>query len=193
MKLDRRLNLIIPITRDDGSTIYIHSTPITEETFDAYFIIIWKAFSAIYMNGSAAALIGAAKIAFNMLKKIATDEGLWDGDGGVKNGLLAEIYRLSSVVLPGPNGWTSIPLQVALAQDFIDESELTEARGILVFFILTSAMYRKAELPAILQASAAVWKCRVDSSSCMEFIASLQTSTQAASTGETVKASRIPA
>ena len=51
MHINRKLNLVIPIERADGSQIFTHSTPISAEVFDKYFLVIAKTFSAIYSEG----------------------------------------------------------------------------------------------------------------------------------------------
>lgn len=188
MKLDAKLNLIIPLVRDDGSTIYVHSTPISEDVFEIYYEVIWKAFCKLFMVATAAAVITGPKVAFQALKRIAIDDGVWDGEGGVQGGLMAEIYRLSNVVMPGPDGWATLPLQHVLNQKVISDSEFAEARGQIVFFILTSAMFRKSELAPMLLSMAATWRVRVECSSCMELVASLPTSTP----GEPSASSEIP-
>ena len=53
MKIDKKLNLIVPVYGDDEKTIrcYVHSTPISRETFERYFLIIGQTFGADLLPG----------------------------------------------------------------------------------------------------------------------------------------------
>src|SRR5271154_5947554 len=114
MRLDRKLNLIIPIVRDDKSNIFVHSTPLSSEVFDTYFLVIAKTFSAIYAEGLG--IIAGPRVADKMLRKVAKDMGVWDTKGGVQDGLIAEMHRLTNVVCAGKRGWEALPFADAQTQ-----------------------------------------------------------------------------
>ena len=46
MHIDRKLNLVIPVERDTGK-VYVHSTPISREAFDRYFMVLATAYAEI--------------------------------------------------------------------------------------------------------------------------------------------------
>ena len=50
MRLDKKLNLVIPI-EDDERTIYVHSMPISKQVFEANVFIISKTLSVLYEEG----------------------------------------------------------------------------------------------------------------------------------------------
>ena len=76
MKIDKKLNLVIPIETDDG-TLYVHSMPIRREIFDTYFLVLSKTFAAIHGEGLGE--IAGPRVAALILKKIAMDTGMWEG------------------------------------------------------------------------------------------------------------------
>ena len=183
MRVDKELNLVVPLEREDG-TLYVHSTPIGSEVFDKYFKVISKTFSDITTLG--VGFIGGPGIAGNMLKDVATRLGVWDGVDGVQNGLVNEIRRLTNVVVPTEAGWRAVPLEIAQAQGLLSEGELKEAEGIITFFIVTSATCTRKVLQGFLTALEEMWSCQVTSLNCSAFASSLRTSTGTDSSGGTV-------
>lgn len=189
MKLDRKLNLVVPVEVDSG-TIYVHSMPVTREVFEQYFLVISKTFSAIYSQGLHAA--AGPRVAAMLLKSIAVDLGQWEGPGGVENGLMNEIRRLTNVVMPGSSGWTTVPYDTASAQGLLSDDDKSEIENAIVFFIVASAMHKKKDLASILTGAGKLWDSRIESLNCTEYARSLPISTETASTGATVAASSIP-
>lgn len=189
MKISRALNLIIPVERE-GGTLWVHATPIADEVFQKYFLVISKAFAAIYGHGIGN--LAGSRVAAMMLKQVATEMGVWDGPEGVENGLMAEVRRLSNVLVMGPSGgWEMTPLQSALDSNSLDAKEVSEVENLLVFFMVASAMHRANQMPVIAGA-VAMWDAQISSQSCTELLSSLRTSTETASSGAKAKASSIP-
>lgn len=192
MNLDRKLNLVVPVDRADGVKVWVHATPISRAVFETYFLTISKTFAAIYNQGLGA--MAGPRIAGLMLKKVATEDGVWEGAGGVEGGLLAEIRRLATLVCPADSagGWQQIPFQEAVDRKLLDEGDVSEVENILVFFIVASAMHRRADLPDVLGIASSLWSAQTTSSNSTEFTGSLQTSTETASIGEKAIQSSIP-
>ena len=186
MRLDQRLNFIIPVERDDGVTVYVHAMPISRETFERYFLVIARTFSAISTEG-----IGITRVIVLMLRKIASDMGIWDGPGGVENGLMNEIRRLANVVTPGPKGWETIPFADALAVKILSEEDVSEVENALVFFTVVSVMNRRRGLKDILDNLGQLWSARTSPLNCTEYAASLPTLKEAVSSGATVVVSSL--
>lgn len=182
MRIDRRLNFVIPIDQD-GKTLYVHAMPISREVFERYAIVIAKTFAAIYNEGLG--ILAGPRVAAHVLKKIAVASGEWDGDGGVARGLMAEIRRLANVLLPGPKGWETVPLEDAIRREMIDPDDASEVENAIVFFCVASSMHKRAELKVVLDGASKFWGARVESLNCTEFAASLPMSTAGASTGAT--------
>lgn len=189
MKIDRRLNLVIPVDIENG-TVYVHSTPIRQEVFDAYFMEIAKTFSAIY--GEGLGMLAGPRVAANVLKKVATELNRWDGPAGVERGLMAEIRRLSNVIAPSGNGWAPLPFDQAVKQGLLDAADVAEVENAIVFFTVVSFMHRRAEVREILEGAAQLWGAQVESSSVTEFTASLPISTPPENSGATIQPSSVP-
>jgi hypothetical protein len=172
--INKQLNLVLPLPR--GNTfIYVYSTPISREVFDANFMIISKVFTELYTQGLG--LSAAPRIAAKMLKKIAIEEGTWDGPEGIQNTLMQEIYRLTNVFLPGDKGWENMPLHTAMVQKQIDDDEVEEVENTLVYFIVAYAMHRRQDREQIISASLKLWGGQLSSLNFTEYRSSLMTST----------------
>lgn len=142
MKINKALNLIQE-AEIDGVTVWIHSTPISHEIFEKYFRVLSKTMSTIYSEGHH---ITAPKIAALMLKEIAQEMGRWSGKDGVESGLMNEIRRLTNLVIPGKQGWETLPFFVAVQSEQISAEDAAEIEGMLVFFTLASAIHGQKNL-----------------------------------------------
>lgn len=191
MKIDAKLNLIVPIVDDEDKPVaYVHSMPIARETFERYFVVISKAFSAIY--GEGLSFVAGPRVAALMLRKIAEDVGEWEGIEGVKDGLLGEVRRLSSYIGPTPDGWAPIPLEDAVHRGLLSADDLAEVENAIAFFIVASAMHKKTALRQTLDGATKLWGARVTSLNSTEFAVSLKTLIADGTTGETAAGSSVP-
>jgi hypothetical protein len=188
VKINSKLNIVIEVEGEAG-TFFVHSTPLSREVYERYFIIISQTFAKIISGGMS--VISGPSIAALMLRKVAQDMNAWEGDDGVKNGLFAEMRRISNVVLPGPSGWQTMPLQSAINRQALSEDDVAEVEGIIAFFICTSAISRKNDLPPILDRLEA-WGARATLLNCTEYAASLPISTPAETSTETQTALSVP-
>lgn len=184
-KIDKRLNIVIPIERG-----HVHSMPISRAIFDKYFLTISKTFSAIYAEGLG--YVAGPRVAALLLKKVAQDCGEWDGEEGVANGLMNEIVRLSNVVIVDEGVWKTIPLYNAIEKEILNEDERSEVINALVFFTCASSMHRPMDLGAILAGMRSLWGGQTTSLACTAFAASLPILTPEDSTGLKATASSIP-
>lgn len=189
MRIDKKLNLVIPVNYEKGGKVYVHSTPISRDVFEQYFLVISKTFSALYAHGLSA--IAGPRISYLMLKKTAEDLGMWDGPAGVKIGLLNEIFRLTNVAMPGKDGWKSLPLHTVIAKEILDEDTIAEIEGQLVFFTCISTMHKREDIPTFLE-PIGLWGSETTSSDCTELVNSLKTLTEEGNTGETAITSSVP-
>lgn len=191
MKIDAKLNIVIPVESDKG-TIYVHSTPISHYVFERYFLTISKAFTAIYAGGLGT--IAGPRISMLLLKKTAEDDGDWDGEDGVQRGLVAEIRRLSNVILPTENGggWQTIPLEVCVSRKILSPEDISEVENAIAFFIISTSMQRRAMLKVTLGGMASIWGVQTTSLGSTEFAGSLTTSTMPVTTGEKEITSSLP-
>jgi hypothetical protein len=182
VRINKQLHLVIPVERDEGGTLYAHSAPVSSDLFDAYWEPVGKAFSAIYSGGFGT--IGGPRIAAKMLEKIAKEMGKWDGDAGVKQGLVAEAHRLTNVLVPGPKGWQTVPFDEA-RKTVLDRDEVSEIEGAIAFFTVAWLTHRKAEVADVMGGAAAIWGARTVSLDCTAFKDSLPTSSAGANSGAT--------
>lgn len=129
-----------------GVKCHIHAMPISGAVFDEYFEPMSMAFAKLHQRG----LNGLGpKVAYLMLKKEAEKIDEWEL---VKNGLMAEIRRLTNILLPGPSGWETNPYQSLINQGKIIGEDQAEIDGVLVFFTLSFAVMGKKQVIAILPA-----------------------------------------
>lgn len=184
MKIDRKLNLVIPIydaENDEKITAYVHSTPIPTAVFEMHWEVLGVTFNYFYSGGLG--LAASARLASKALKKCADKLGCWSGDGGVEQSLLPEIFRLSNVVHFGKSGWTSVLLHDAKKMGLISEDDLVVVESAIVFFTVFSSMHRRQELPSVLGAAYTLWGAQTTSLASTEFTNSLRTSNTSESTG----------
>jgi hypothetical protein len=190
MKIDRRLNLVVPVYGDDGKTVVaqVHSTPLSIEVVDRYFLILAQTYSQIFSRGLG--IIGGPAVAMRMLREIATTEGQWENQpnatvAGVKSGLVEEMRRLTSVGVKQPDGsWNAVPLSVATSQGALSEEDVSEVENVIAFFTVASAMLPRAVRREMLDSALGLLGAQTSSSNTTEFFASLKTSTATGSSGE---------
>lgn len=194
MKINRKLNLVIPILGDpivtkdeegkdvekDNIVGYVHAAPISEETFDTHFLVIAKTFGAIYGEGLGYAV--GPRIAGKLLRTIAQNMGVWTGPNGVEAGLLRDVFQRSNYV--AANGEV-IPFEEAVAKSILEKDDVSEVSNSLAFFTVASAMHTPTDLPGVLAGAARFWGGRTTLLNSTEFAASLRTSTADGNTGAT--------
>lgn len=183
MRIDKRLSLVIPVFRDDGSKLFVHSTPVSSDLFETYWEPVGKAFSSIYSGGFG--IIGGPRIAAKMLQKVASEMGRWDGPNGVKNGLVAEAHRLTNVLVPrDKGGWETVPFEEA-RKTVLEKSDVSEIEGAIAFFTVVSLIHRLADLEEVMSGAGRLWGAQTTSLDFTEFTNSLPTSIETANSGAT--------
>lgn len=190
MRINKALNLVIPIDWEQGGQIFVHSTPISREVFEQYFLVISKTFAAIFSQGLGA--VAGPRIAYLMLKKTAEDMGLWSGPAGVGAGLMNEMVRLSNVIMPDEKGWKSLPLQTVIDKGVLDSETVTEIIGELTFFTCVSMMNKRSQVEPIMDTVNGLWGSQITYLDSTEFKNSLLTSTVEENTGATEITSSLP-
>jgi hypothetical protein len=178
VKLNRKLNLVLSVDTEEG-TIHIHSSPIGREVFEDNFLVISRAFTAVYTNGLGP--VTGPRVAALLLKDEATKLGVWDK---TQQSLMAEIYRLTTAIIPTDHGWESIPYDVARKRGLIDADAAGLVENSLVYFTCASSVHIKTELTVALEGLSTLWGAQTTSLSVTEYMRSLPMSTPEENTGE---------
>ncbi|PHI31160.1 hypothetical protein [Budvicia aquatica] len=187
MEISKKLNLVVQVETDSGN-IYVHSTPIRKEIYREHFIPLSKTFTAIFSQGLS--VIAGPRVAYLMLETVCKDMNIWEGERGVKNTLVQEIIRSSSVIIPvDGRGWDDQPLDVAISRGVVD---LDDVMGELVFFTCVSAINKPSQAIRMMDDVSSLWGSVCTSLNCTEWVASLPTSTIAEISGETATISSVP-
>lgn len=178
-KISRNLHLVIPVEQN-GVTLHVHSTPLSSEIMDDFFLPIAKAFAAI--NGEGLGVLAGPKVAARILKAVSERLGIWDSDNPdehktVKSGVVAEIHRLTNVFVPGPTGWQMQPLDDAVRTGAIDKDDAADVENIITFFTVMWLMHKKDVREQTMTSAAELWGGQLTSLNCTGFRASLPTST----------------
>ncbi|HAT3897178.1 TPA: hypothetical protein I9Y29_001591 [Citrobacter freundii] len=140
MKIDKKLNLVCSISRDDGSLIYVHTSPFPYEVVEEHCLMLGSLFTSFIAQVGG---LGAARVAAMMLrKKIKKEQELTGQDGP---NIVDEIQRQTTVIFNDNGQWKSVPLDSAMKQGIISADEFREVEGEIVFFMVSSAI-QKPEL-----------------------------------------------
>lgn len=188
VKIDKKLNLVIPVAEEDDEKkikAYVHSTPVSSEVWEKYWNPMGVAFTRIMTAGHGR--VSGPRIADKMLRQVATEMDMWEGPTGVNAGLISEIHRLTNVLSIGKNGWEMIPFYEA-RKTILDSEEAAEIEAAIIFFTLVWYGHRRNIRKQMLVISMNLWGAQIESSSCTEYMTSLQKSTARESSGATAAA-----
>lgn len=176
MKINEKLNLVIPLERDCGAA-YVHSTPISREVFASFYRVLKRTCDVITDNGSnlEGMFITGPAIALLALEDMAGKDG-WQA---VQKGFINEIRRISSFLFIGNAGWETMPLADAISRNLIDTDELNEVESRIVFFTVILYLFSKAQQEFMIPSMIAICALRSTSSNSTDFAASLPISTPA--------------
>lgn len=130
MKIDERLNLVLPLYRDADPYAWVHSVPISREMFEAHYKLLNRAFTALMNEGQF-----SGRVAHLLFRDVAKDLAGRAAEGErLAAPVLNEIRRLSNIALATPKGWETLPLDDALSRHLIDADDVAEVLSALVFF-----------------------------------------------------------
>ncbi|HEE0083782.1 TPA: hypothetical protein R8G83_004139 [Citrobacter youngae] len=140
MKIDKKLNLVTNITRDDGSIVYLHVTPFPYEVVEEHCLLLGNLFTNFISQVGG---LGAARVAAMMLrKKLQREQELRDEANQQAPTIVDEIQRLTSVVWNDGGTWKTASFEVAMKQGIISPDEYREVEGEVVFFMVSSAIQK---------------------------------------------------
>lgn len=145
VKIDKKLNLVTNITREDGSIVYLHVTPFPYEVVEEHCLLLGNLFTNFISQVGG---LGAARVAAMMLRKKLQREQELNADSGQHGpNIVDEIQRLTSVVWNDGGTWKTTSFDAAMKQGIISPDEYREVEGEVVFFMVSSAI-QKAHLIA---------------------------------------------
>ncbi|HCR1896843.1 TPA: hypothetical protein ONC14_003801 [Enterobacter asburiae] len=151
MKIDKKLNLVTNITREDGSIVYLHVTPFPYEVVEEHCLLLGNLFTNFISQVGG---LGAARVAAMMLRKKLQREQELRGEASQLDKqaqqaptIVDEIQRLTSVVWNDGGAWKTTSFDAAMKQGIISPDEYREVEGEVVFFMVSSAI-QKAHLIA---------------------------------------------
>ena len=145
VKIDKKLNLVTNITREDGSIVYLHGTPFPYEVVEEHCLLLGNLFTNFISQVGG---LGAARVAAMMLrKKLQREQELRDEANQQAPTIVDEIQRLTSVVWNDGGTWKTTSFDAAMKQGIISPDEYREVEGEVVFFMVSSAI-QKAHLIA---------------------------------------------
>jgi hypothetical protein len=191
--IDRALNLVQSFDTNIG-TVHVHSMPISHEVWRNYFLILSKTYNQTFEQGLGINV--GPSVASMLLERIAKLDHVWEGDDGVERGLMAEIRRLTNVIIPTAKGWETIPYESARDRILFDAESIDDMEGTIVFFISASAVLRGSRMKqrrmtvlGFLEALPGVLTTSLD---CTGYLASLPISMPVENTGAMVPVSSLP-
>jgi len=192
LKINKNLNLVVQIQTTDYGTVHIHSTAVSREIFEQFYLELGKVFSQCFESDNPSHVaLSAPRLAYPSLKSIATQSGTWDGPSGVKFGLINEIIRLTNVIYCGENGWETLPFDLAIKRGIIDEDEEAEVMSSLVFFTAISKVAPRDFRVSFLEMAGNLRHWVVTSLDCMAYQTGLPTLTKTDVTGKKVTESSL--
>lgn len=192
MKIDRNLNIVMPVQTAKNGLVYVHSAPISRSIFEQFYLEIGKVFSQCFDNINQAHLaLSAPQLAYPALKSISMKAGNWDVPGGVKFGLVNEIVRLTNVMISGEQGWEVLPFDTAVKRGMLDEDEEAEALSAMVFFTAISKVAPKDLKDSFLEMAGSLRNWDLTSLDCMAYKNGLPILMPEEPTGEKVTASSL--
>lgn len=192
MRIDRNLNIVMPIQTANSGKVFVHSASVSRSIFEQFYLELGKVFSQCFDSINQAHLaLSAPQLAYPALKSIATAQGNWDGAGGVKFGLVNEIIRLTNVMISGENGWELIPLDTAVKREMLDEDDEAEILSALVFFTAISKVAPKDLKSSFLEMAGSLRGWELTSLDSTEYKNGLPILTKKEPTGKKAKESLV--
>ncbi|EIW3896413.1 hypothetical protein L9J45_003496 [Klebsiella pneumoniae] len=169
-EIDKKLNLVTSVTREDGSIVYLHVTPFPYEVVEEHCILLGNLFTKFISQVGG---LGAARIAAMMLRQSLKAE---IDNGRTGPNIVDEIQRLTVVIHNVGGQWKTTPLEVAFKQGVIDPDEYREVEGEVVFFMVSSAIQKANLIAPTVGTVIKMYDGQLTSSSVTAFRDSLQTS-----------------
>lgn len=180
MKVTENLNLALPV----GDAQAFH-TPISREVFEMNYRILAATKASLASKGIQYQMLSGPMIATLTLLDASKDDSESEDKA---RALLAEIKRLTMILVPSANGYDMIPVDAAINRGVIDSDEWREVESSLVFFTCHSALSTKKDRNGLITAMATLLNGVKTSLDITAFAGSSQmsTATEALKAGESL-------
>ena len=177
MKIDKKLNLVTNITREDGSIVYLHVTPFPYEVVEEHCLLLGNLFTNFISQVGG---LGSARVAAMMLRQKLKREQELRGEANQQAQqaptIVDEIQRLTSVIWNDGGAWKTTSFDAAMKQGIISPDEYREVEGEVVFFMVSSAIQKAQLIAPTVGSVIGMYGGRLESLSVTAFRDSLQTS-----------------
>jgi hypothetical protein len=133
--LDKRLNLVLEVERDDKSICYIHSAPISRNLWKTHYTFLSMSINSLYADGFPPST--CARIIYNRMLEIAEQQK--DRFGNLSKTLFPEIWRLTNVLVPTDQGFDTVSFYDAMRDPkILDQDNVEEVQNFICFFTAAS-------------------------------------------------------
>jgi hypothetical protein len=133
--LDKRLNLVLEVERDDKSIVYVHSSPISRNLWKTHYTFLSMSINSLYADGFPPST--CVRIIYNRMLEIAEDNKERFGD--LQKTLFAEIWRLTNVLVPSDQGFETVAFYNAMRdENILDQDNVEEVQNFICFFTAAS-------------------------------------------------------
>ncbi len=188
MQVNDALQVVVPVRENSTCpSVFAYHVPISREVFEANYRIIAATKAQLASKGIYYQMDSGPRIAAMALrdegKRDAEARGDFDEGGKPRDQaapLLAEIKRLTTLLVPASDGWDMLPVDAAISQDKIDADEWQEALSALVFFTCHYALAKKHQRIEMANAMSSILSASITSSSLSEYASLLPKSTPGA-------------
>lgn len=190
--IDKRLNLVLEVEREDKSTCYVHSVPISRNMWKTHYTFLSMSINSLYADGFPPST--CARITYNRMLEIAEEQKERFGD--LQKTLFAEIWRLTNVIVPGENGYETVPFYNAMRDEkLLDADNVEEVQNFICFFTAASWVHglSRKEREAFQQLMTSGFGVQITSLPVTEYKNSIPISKQEENIGEKETPLSIPA
>jgi hypothetical protein len=201
VKIDRKLHLLIEISRGDKPPIFVHSAALPTEIFESYFDLFGPTMNRLVADGYGHFAPRYASLVLKQTAMRAIPPVLEKGSEGYERakaevdarlaGLYNELHRLTFVLALKDRKWDTVPIDEAKAIGAISEDEYARADAAVIFFTCAAQSVPLEAVEAAL-GGLTLFNALITASSCTEYAASLPMLMTGGSSGAKVDSSPTP-
>lgn len=189
MKIDKRLNLVIEVEREDGGVMHVHHMPVSREVFEQNFELLSRSILSLYAQEMTPA--ACSRMVYYKIKQLAEEVPAFKTRG---TALLLEIWRLTNVLVPTDRGFETLPFDMVMKdRSIMSEDDVAEVQNYICFFTAASWVHNREETKGMYEVLTE-HGARITSSDVTAYASSLATSKPPENTGgkETERRSYVP-